>query len=449
MDNPPPCAIITPEAETKPIESKTFNIKSDKNREFIILLENNGVILNLSTDSKDKNSFQKKIYKNKFTLIDIQKVKLFNAYDSIDECLSEIEITKGFIREKYDSLDLVVPLNSKKYPEIVFPLLLKKISDSEKIQELYDIIHKINEEKNKLQKRVEELEKNLYHEIILKTKEEEPKGISINLSFYGKEDFEKYTDKNLDIEIDKNDMGCFIFFCNLKDNSKVNDLQKIINIKNKGINNDNKTKAKILDNKRFSLSSVMPSEGNKENNEEVEYLKILVKLLQNVRLIFKTDLQIKELFELKNFNDFFNKVIKCNLILKGITLEFKLFLMNLIDFYVMNNKTKNINLTKLLLGLKLCLSLRESIIPEPKTFFNEFKEILNKELNQKQELDKLILSIPLILLNEIKSKQINEELFKLLDVNNFSLICQFNNLNVGFCLKASIKDFSEVINNIL
>ena len=58
------------------------------------------------------------------------------AYDSIDECLSEIEITKGFIREKYDSLDLVVPLNSKKYPEIVFPLLLKKISDSEKMQEL-------------------------------------------------------------------------------------------------------------------------------------------------------------------------------------------------------------------------------------------------------------------------------------------------------------------------
>ena len=118
MDNPPPCAFITPEAETKPIEIKTFKIKSDKNREFIILLENNGAILNLSTETKEKSPFQKKIYKNKFTLIDIQKVKLFNAYDSIDECLSEIEISKGIIREKADSLDLVVPLNSKKYPEI-------------------------------------------------------------------------------------------------------------------------------------------------------------------------------------------------------------------------------------------------------------------------------------------------------------------------------------------
>ena len=388
MDSPPPCPFITPEAELKPIETKTFNIKSDKNREFIILLENNGVILNLSTDSKDKNSFQKKIYKNKFTLIDIQKVKLFNAYDSINECLSEIEITKGFIREKHDSLDLVVPLNSKKYPEIVFPLLLKIISDSEKIQELYDIIHNLNEEKNKLQKRVEELENNLYHEIILKTKEEEPKGISINLFFYGKEDFEKYKEKSLDIKIDENDKGLFIFFCNLKDESKVNDLQKRIDIENKGNNNDKKTKIKILDSKKLSVFVALPDDGKKVNKEEAEFSKILIKLVQNVRLIFKTDFQIKELFGLKNFNDFFNKISKCNLILKGITIEGKLFLMNLIDYFVMNDKIKNEVLRKTLLSLKLLLSLRESFIPEPEELFNEFKEILNKELNQKQELDK-------------------------------------------------------------
>lgn len=42
MDSPPPCPFITPEEEIKPIETKTFNIKSDKNREFIILLENYG-----------------------------------------------------------------------------------------------------------------------------------------------------------------------------------------------------------------------------------------------------------------------------------------------------------------------------------------------------------------------------------------------------------------------
>ena len=189
MENPPPCAFMTPLKESKPIETKTFNIKSDKNRESIILLGNNGTVLNLSTDTKEKNSLQKIIYKNKFTLIDIQKVKLFNAYDSIDECLSEIEISKGIIKEKNNSLDLVIPLNSKKYPEIVFPLLLKQISDSEKIQDLYDIIHNLNEEKNTLQKKIEDLEANLYHEIILKTKEEEPNGISIELFCFGKEDF--------------------------------------------------------------------------------------------------------------------------------------------------------------------------------------------------------------------------------------------------------------------
>ena len=166
-----------------------------------------------------------------------------------------------------------------------------------------------------------------------------------------------------------------------------------------------------------------------------------------MRLIFKTDFQIKELFGLKNFNDFFNKISKCNLILKGITIEGKLFLMNLIDYFIMNDKIKNEILRKTLLSLKLLLSLRESIIPEPEKLFNEFKEILNKELNQKQELDKLIQSIPMMLLNVIKSDKINEELLKLLDLNNFSLIVQLNKFNVGFDLKASIKDFSEVINN--
>ena len=261
-----------------------------------------------------------------------------------------------------------------------------------------------------------------------------------------KKTLKKYTDKNIDIEIDKNDIGCIIFFFNLKDNSKVNDLQKGIDIENKGNNNDKKTKIKILDTKKLSVFVALPDDGKKVNKEEAEFSKILIKLVQNVRLIFKTDFQIKELFGLKNFNDFFNKISKCNLILKGITIEGKLFLMNLIDYFVMNDKIKNEILRKTLLSLKLLLSLRESFIPKPEELFNEFKEILNKELNQKQELDKLILSIPMMLLKEIKSKQKIEELFKLLDVNNFSLICQFNDLNVGFCLKASIKDFSEVIN---
>ena len=331
-------------------------------------------------------------------------------------------------------------------------MLFKKISDSEKIQELYDIIHNLNEEKNKLQKRVEELEKNLYHEIILKTKEEEPKGISINLFFYGKEDFEKYKDKNLDIEIDENVMGLFILFCNLKDDSKVNDLQKIIDKKNKVNNNDKKFEVKILDSKKLFLIAVIPNDDKKENKEGEEIFKTLIKILHNVRLIFKTDFQVKELFGLKNFNDFFNKISKCNLILKGITLESKLFLMNLIDNFVMSDIIKNKDLRNILLGLKLFLSLRESFIPEPEKLFNDFKEILNKEFNQKQELDKLIQSIPMMLLNEIKSKQKDEELIeliKLIDLNNFSLILQFNEINIGFHLKASIKDFSEVINNLI
>ena len=125
MENAPPCVLLTPKEE-KPLESKFFDVKSEKNTEYKILLQNTGSILNISTEIKTKNSLHKTIYQNKFTLIDIQKVRFFKGYDTIDECLSEIEINKGIIKEKENSLDLVIPLNSKKYPEIVFPLLIKK-----------------------------------------------------------------------------------------------------------------------------------------------------------------------------------------------------------------------------------------------------------------------------------------------------------------------------------
>ena len=138
-------------------ETKTFIIQSDKNKKYTVLMENTGAILNFSTELIDPKSLKKTIYKNKFTLIDIQKVKLFLSYDSIKECLSEIETKKGIIKEGNNKLDLIFPLNSKKYPQITFPLLLKEISDSEKIEELYGMIHELNKEKNQLKNKIEVL----------------------------------------------------------------------------------------------------------------------------------------------------------------------------------------------------------------------------------------------------------------------------------------------------
>ena len=163
-------------------------------------------------------------------------------------------------------------------------------------------------------------------------------------------------------------------------------------------------------------------------------------------LIFKTDFQIKEIFELKNFSDFYDKLTKCNLILKGITINFKLFLINLIDLNLIDNKIKNETLRQTLTGLKLFLTLRENFIPEPYNLCQDFKKFISKEFNEKQELDKIIQSIPMMLNNFLN---ILGELLKLLDLNNFSLIVQFHEINFGFNIKVKIKEFSEELKNKL
>jgi hypothetical protein len=376
--------------------------------------------------------------------LDIQKVKFFLSYESIEECLLEIEFNKGIIKENDDYLDLVIPLNSKKYPKIIFPLLLKQISDSEKIQELYDIINNINEEKNILQKKLQELEKKSYHEITFFSKEEEPKGISIDLNCFEKEDFDKIIDKELSLNL----------FCNLKDDIKVNDAKNLIN----KINKDKIIKdciIKMIDDKAICLNFVKNKDEKEEKDEEqkqkekgFEYLnKIASNLLKNMKLKFKTDLQIKDLFELKTFSDLFNKATKCHFILKGISIEFKLFLLSIIDTILIKNE--NEDLEQLLYGLKIFLSLRETFIPDPEELLQKLYEIINKELNEKNELDKQIELIPMMIKNffDIKNNSNDEEteLIKMIDWDNLSINLEINGIDFGVDIKLKIKEFNETM----
>ena len=197
MQYPPPCAFTKITQEPEIIKSETYKIQSDNKKEYNILCENRGTLLNISTEIKDEKTFKKKSFKNKFSLIDIQKVKLFQSYDSIEECLSEIDFSKGIIKEENTRLNLVIPLNSKKYPQITFPLEEKEISESEKIQELYYIIQNLNNQVQNLQIKLDNL---TYHEIKMISKKEEPTGISIDLFTFGKEDFYTYIDKNVDLK---------------------------------------------------------------------------------------------------------------------------------------------------------------------------------------------------------------------------------------------------------
>lgn len=76
-----------------------------------------------------------------------------------------------------------------------------------------------------------------------------------------------------------------------------------------------------------------PIEPYIKDKKEVETFKLFINIIKNMRLIFKTDLRIKELFGLKKFKRFFDKITKCHFILEKIKFDFKLYIMNIKENY--------------------------------------------------------------------------------------------------------------------
>ena len=115
----------------KPIEikdiknkEKKFEIKCNNNKLFNVCFLNQGNYLLINT------------YYNDEFLSDIQNVKLFTLYSSIDECLDEIfegiDSGKCNIIEETNYIILIVPLMNKKYNEIKFRIDEKEKNDKEK-----------------------------------------------------------------------------------------------------------------------------------------------------------------------------------------------------------------------------------------------------------------------------------------------------------------------------
>ena len=104
-------------------------------------------------------------YQGKFTLDDIKKVGLFRAYDSIDECL--FEIFEGLnsdptLTEK-DSQNIIikVPLLTRKFPEITFALKKVEKNESQKYDDLVNVLLKMKNEKDEKDKEIKELKNKL------------------------------------------------------------------------------------------------------------------------------------------------------------------------------------------------------------------------------------------------------------------------------------------------
>ena len=141
-----------------------FEIKSNKGKMFYINFLNQEEYLIISAYYISNN---KKIeYESKFDISYIKKVKLFILYDTIDECLEEINLGintgKSYLVEENNYINIFIPLNNVKFNEIMFKVDLKEKIDvivkSEEINELNNVIKEQNEEIINLKNKVNQLE---------------------------------------------------------------------------------------------------------------------------------------------------------------------------------------------------------------------------------------------------------------------------------------------------
>ena len=140
-----------------------FEIKSNKGKMFFInLLNKEEYLIITAYYISNKNKIE---YKSKFDISYIKKVKLFILYDTLDECLEEINLGintgKSYLVEEKNYINIFIPLNNIKFNEIMFKVDLKEninIVKNEEINELKKVIKEQNNEIMNLKNKVNQLE---------------------------------------------------------------------------------------------------------------------------------------------------------------------------------------------------------------------------------------------------------------------------------------------------
>ena len=140
-----------------------FEVKSNLNHIFYFHLLNQGESLLISSYYNSKNT--KIEFESKFELSYIKNVKLFIIYDTLDDCLDEIiagiDTGKSYLVEENNYINLYIPLNNKKFNEIMFKINLKEkidISNNINMNEYNNIINGQNKEISELKDKIENLE---------------------------------------------------------------------------------------------------------------------------------------------------------------------------------------------------------------------------------------------------------------------------------------------------
>ena len=268
----PPCAGEKPTKNNKKenikIENKFKSAKIVIGKK-TLKVDFTNEIDNLSVVAKDINSLFPVEYKGKFSLEDIKKVGLFRDYESIDECLFEIfeglETPTG-VEEDNLNIIIKVPLKVRRFPEITFPLKQIKKKDSEKYEELVEIISNMNNQKDKEIKELKE--KVNYLENLLQIKNKNVKessssfeGSTLEIFNIGKDEYFNYFPEKNQY---KKDINAYVLTVILECDEK--------NVK-EVIDNFNKYKDEIK--KILDIGPNQESELNIRNKKDKIYIDII------------------------------------------------------------------------------------------------------------------------------------------------------------------------------
>ena len=140
-----------------------FEIKSNTGKMFYInLLNQEEYLIITAYYISNKNKIE---YESKFDISYIKKVKLFILYDTINECLEEINLGintgKSYLVEEKNYINIFIPLNNIKFNEINFKVDLKEninIVNNKEINELKNVIKEQNNDIINLKNKVNQLE---------------------------------------------------------------------------------------------------------------------------------------------------------------------------------------------------------------------------------------------------------------------------------------------------
>jgi len=132
---------------------KSFQLEllSDKNNSYSLEFNLNSCIEIIANQI---NNIINKSYSNKYSFEEIRETKYFLQFDTFSEILDEIKIridsNKIVIKENENKLIINVPLPSTKNKEIIFELNPIIKSNNERLNDLTDLIIKLNTEMNKI-----------------------------------------------------------------------------------------------------------------------------------------------------------------------------------------------------------------------------------------------------------------------------------------------------------